>query len=65
MRDQLGLVAGHELEIRARDGMLEVEPVPTPVTLVRRGKAIVAKPRSALPALTQDAVRDTLERTRQ
>ena len=64
LRDQLGLSAGCKLEIHARDGALVIEPVPTPVTLVRRGKRLVAKPRTALPKLTQEAVRTALEGSR-
>lgn len=64
LRDELGLVPGQELEIRARDGALVIEPLPTPVTLVRRGKRWVAKPDAALPELTQDEVRAALEGSR-
>ena len=64
LRDQLGLAPGRELEIRARDGVLVIEPVPTRVSLVRRGKRVVAKPDTALPKLTQDDVRAALEGSR-
>jgi AbrB family looped-hinge helix DNA binding protein len=64
LRDQLGLSPGRELEIRARDGVLVLEPLPTPVTLVRRGKRLVARPTAKLPRLTQDEVRAALEGTR-
>jgi AbrB family looped-hinge helix DNA binding protein len=64
LRDELGLTAGRELEIRARDGVLVIEPVPTPVRLVKRGKRLVAKPDTTLPELTQDAVRAALEGSR-
>lgn len=64
LRDQLGLAPGRELDISARDGQLVIEPVPTEVTLVRRGRGVVAKPKSALPPLTQDEVRAALEGSR-
>jgi AbrB family looped-hinge helix DNA binding protein len=64
LRDELGLVPGRELAISARDGVLVLEPLPTPVTLVRRGKKVVAKPAAPLPALTQDEVRAALDGTR-
>jgi AbrB family looped-hinge helix DNA binding protein len=64
LRDQLGLSAGRELEIRARDGALIIEPAPTPVALVKRGKRVVAKPKTELPPLTQDDVRAALEGSR-
>ena len=64
LRDELGLTPDSELEIRARDGALVVEPVPTSVSLVRKGKVVVAKPNTPLPKLTQDDVRAILEGTR-
>ena len=64
LRNELGLTSGRELEIRARDGVLIVEPIPTPVTLVQKGKTIFAKPQTRLPELTIDEVRDVLEGTR-
>jgi AbrB family looped-hinge helix DNA binding protein len=64
LRDALGLVPGHPLEISVRDGRLEVEPVPTPMHLERRGKRLVAVPEVDVPPLTADVVRDTLDRVR-
>ena len=64
VRDELRLEPGSELEIRIRDGALVLEPIPTPVSLVRRGKVLVAKSKEPLPKLTQDDVREVLERAR-
>ena len=64
LRDELGLAPGRELEILARDGVLVIEPLPTPVSLVRRGKKLVARPSTQLPKLTQVAVRAALEGSR-
>jgi AbrB family looped-hinge helix DNA binding protein len=64
LRDELGLLPGRELEIRAQDGNLVIEPLPTQVKLVRRGKRMVAVPTVRLPALTQDQVRAALEGSR-
>ena len=64
LRDELGLSPGRELEIQARDGVLVVELLPTTVSLVRRGKALVAKPKEPLPPLTRDEVRAALEGAR-
>ena len=64
LRDELGLRPGLALEIRTSDGMLVIEPIPTPVALVRRGKRVVAKPAARLPKLTQDDVRSVLEGSR-
>ena len=64
LREQLGLMPGQLLEIRASDGRLEVEVAATPMTLKKRGKGVVAVPEADLPPLTADLVRDTLERLR-
>jgi AbrB family looped-hinge helix DNA binding protein len=64
LRDELGLRPGRELAIRAHDGALVIEPLPTQVKLVRRGRRMVAVPAERLPALTQDEVRAALEGSR-
>ena len=64
LRDRLGLRRGRQVEIRERDGRLEIEPAVTPMNLVRRRGGSVAVPVEKLPLLTDDIVRDTLERTR-
>lgn len=64
LREALGLAPGQPVEIRAADGRLEIEIAPTPMQLKKRGKGVVAVPRAALPTLTAERVRDTLERVR-
>jgi AbrB family looped-hinge helix DNA binding protein len=64
LRQALGLKPGQLLEMRAGDGRLEIEIVPTPVTLKKRGKGVVGVPDTELPPLTAEQVRDTLERVR-
>lgn len=64
LRDSLGLAPGQPLEISERDGRLEIEPAPTPMRLVRRGRHLVAVPDADVPPLTSDIVRETLERVR-
>lgn len=64
LRDELGLQPGREPDIRARDGALVIEPLPTEVKLVRRGRRMVAVSAVRLPALTQDEVRAALEGVR-
>jgi AbrB family looped-hinge helix DNA binding protein len=64
LRQALGLKPGQPLEIRAGDGRLEIEIASTPMRLKKRGKGVVAVPDRALPRLTADDVRDTLERVR-
>ncbi len=64
IRDEIGLRPGQEVEVIARDGRIEIEPTQTPMRLVRRRGRVVAEADSALPPLTADQVRDTLERVR-
>lgn len=64
IRDDLGLQGGEEVEIVERDGRIEIEPVPTPMRLARRGNLLVAETEDPVPPLTDRIVRDTLEKTR-
>jgi AbrB family looped-hinge helix DNA binding protein len=65
LRQALGLRAGQTLEIRARDGRLEIEAAATPMELRKRGNGPVAVPKTGkMPTLTSEQVRDTLERVR-
>lgn len=63
-RSRLGLEAGRVVEIRERDGLLEIEPVAAAMALKRRGGGLVAVPDESLPPLTDEMVRATLEGTR-
>ncbi|MBI5504123.1 MAG: AbrB/MazE/SpoVT family DNA-binding domain-containing protein [Deltaproteobacteria bacterium] len=64
LRDRLGLHRGRPVTIRARDGHIEIEPAATAMSLVRGKQGSVAQPKEALPPLTDEIVRETLERTR-
>jgi AbrB family looped-hinge helix DNA binding protein len=64
IRDRLGLRGNDQVEITERDGRIEIEPAPTAVELVREGSVLVARPKRALPPLTDDMVRETLDRVR-
>ncbi len=64
MRKELGLEGGTRLEIRLRDGRIEIEPVSTPMKLVRRGRRLVATTDEPLPRLDADDVRAVLESQR-
>ena len=65
VRVRLGLAAGEPLDLRERDGYLEIEPEPTAMTLIRRKGGVVAVPhKRRLPILSDEIVRETLERSR-
>lgn len=64
LREALGLRGGQELEISLRDGMIQIEPVSARMRLVDRKGILVAEPDVAIPPLTNDEVRDALERVR-
>lgn len=60
IRREAGLRAGASLEVRWRDGRIEIEPAPMPVKLVRKGRLLVAVPKAKAAPLSAD----TVERTR-
>ncbi|MBI3918963.1 MAG: AbrB/MazE/SpoVT family DNA-binding domain-containing protein [Betaproteobacteria bacterium] len=62
IRREARLVPGAPLEVRWRDGRIEIEPAPAPVRLERRGRLLVAVPRKKLPKLTQETVEQTRAR---
>jgi AbrB family looped-hinge helix DNA binding protein len=64
LRERLGLYGGRAIEIRERDGRLEIEPAPTVMKLAGRHGRRAAVPARKLPPLTDDIVRDTIEQTR-
>ena len=64
IREELALYGGQELDVTARDGRLEIKVPPTPMRLEERGGVMVAVTDVPLLPLTQDLVRETLERIR-
>lgn len=64
LRTRLGLKGGEAIEITERDGRIEIEPAPTPMSLVDRGRGVVAVPDHEMPPLTDEQVRATLEQIR-
>jgi AbrB family looped-hinge helix DNA binding protein len=60
IRREAELEPGTPLEVRWRDGVLEIEPQPLPVTIERQGRLLVAKPARKVARLSASAV----ERTR-
>ena len=63
LRMRLGLRGGEPIEIRERDGTIEIEPASTPMKLVDRGEGSVAVPERQLPPLTDEIVRATIDGT--
>jgi AbrB family looped-hinge helix DNA binding protein len=59
IRREAGLEPGAPLDIRFREGRIEIEPSPLPVKLVRKGKLLVATPETAMVSLTEDTVEQT------
>ncbi len=64
LRERLGLNGGEVLELREREGRIELEPAATPMTLAKTKGGLAAVPERRLPPLTDDVVRATLERSR-
>jgi AbrB family looped-hinge helix DNA binding protein len=60
VRREAALEPGTPLDVRWRDGIIEIEPLPRPMKLERRGRLLVARPETKGPALRADVV----ERTR-
>jgi len=59
VRRQAGLKPGMPLDIRFKDGRVEIEPAPLPVRLVRRGRLLTARPVASTPSLTAEDVDGT------
>jgi AbrB family looped-hinge helix DNA binding protein len=64
IRDRLELSPDVALDIAVRDGVIVIEPTPTPMALEDRTGGVVAVPESDLPPLTAEDVRRALEGTR-
>jgi AbrB family looped-hinge helix DNA binding protein len=64
VRQEAGLKPGMPLEIRCREGRIEIEPAPLPVKLVRKGRLLVAVPQKDVSPLTAEAVERTRMRLR-
>jgi AbrB family looped-hinge helix DNA binding protein len=60
IRREAALEPGTLLEVRVRDGVIEIEPQPQEVTLARRGRLLVATPAKKIGTLRASDV----ERTR-
>jgi AbrB family looped-hinge helix DNA binding protein len=60
IRREAALEPGTPLEVRWRDGVIEIEPLLLPVKLERKGRLLVAKPHTKIVTLRSTSV----ERTR-
>ena len=59
VREAAGLTPGTPLEVRVRDGVVEIEQAPMKVKLVREGRFLVAVPLEDVPVLTSEEVEAT------
>ena len=64
LRERLGLKGGEVLELREREGRIEIEPAATSMSLAKTKGELAAVPNRRLPPLTDEIVRATLERSR-
>lgn len=64
LRDELRLEGGTLVEITLREGKIELQPVATPMRLVRRSGRLVATTDEPLPRLDADDVRLVVESQR-
>lgn len=56
IRREAALEPGTPLDVRWRDGVIEIEPQPLAVKLERRGRLLVARPASKVPPLRTTTV---------
>ena len=59
IRREAGLEPDTPLDVRWRDGVIEIEPQPLAVALQKRGRLVVAVPRSPVPPLAGNTVERT------
>ena len=64
IRQQAGLRPGMPLDVRLREGRIEIEPAPLKVKLEKRGRLLVAVPREPVRPLTHEAVEETRRKLR-
>lgn len=64
IRDQLGLAPGTVVVVGEHEGHVEIAAAEAPIHLRTVDGVLVASSTDKLPPLTDDIVRETLERTR-
>ncbi|HEV7240207.1 MAG TPA: AbrB/MazE/SpoVT family DNA-binding domain-containing protein [Thermoanaerobaculia bacterium] len=63
IRDEAGIAPGMALEVRCREGRIEIEPRRRPIRIVKKGRLQVAESVEAGESLTRVVVSKTRERT--
>jgi len=64
IRDRLGLGPGTVVDVAEHEGHVQIAPAEAPIQLVEIDGVLVATSTEELPPLTDDVVRETLERSR-
>lgn len=64
LRKEAELEPGVPLEIRCRDGLIEIAPKALDVTFEREGPFLVAQPKHPVPTLTNAMVNRTIAKIR-
>jgi AbrB family looped-hinge helix DNA binding protein len=64
IRQQAGLRPGMPLDVRVREGRIEIEPAPLKVKLEKRGRLLVAVPQDRVRPLTHETIEETRRKLR-
>lgn len=64
LRDELGITGPTQLEVAARDGVIELAVADVPARLEEREQGPVITTDESVPALTVEDVRAAIDRTR-
>jgi AbrB family looped-hinge helix DNA binding protein len=64
VRQQALIKPGMPLDVRLREGHIEIEPAPLDISIKRRGRLTVAVSHKPVPPLTSETVEETRRRLR-
>jgi AbrB family looped-hinge helix DNA binding protein len=64
IREEAGLEAGVEVDVRIRDGRVEIEPAGVPMHLAESAAGTTIEAAAEMPTLTSAEVRSLLDRVR-
>ena len=64
IRREAGIKAGMPLDVRVREGRIEIEPAALEIKLEKRGRFVVAVPDEKVPPLTRGIVEETRDKVR-